>query len=366
MSRNTTATILLEHIKFNYLLANQSAPNSKNIAIIKANAYGHGLTAVAHYLKDDAAGFGVAIFDEAMLLRNNAITNEILILQGVNSKDELLIASENNLWITIHNVKQLQLLLTTPLNQSIKVSIKLDSGMHRLGLNKHDFIQAINSLCECSWVKNKMVLCSHFSSASNLTCQESKKQMATFFEVVNKVKQLNKNKEFELSLANSPALLGLPESLLDWNRPGIMLYGTTVFDTPHPLEQPLKPAMIFEAKIIGLRDIKVNDSVGYNQNWIAERSSKIATVSVGYADGYPRHAKNGTPVYLNHQVASLVGRVSMDLISIDVTDIIDVEIGDIVELWGDNIPVSLVAKHADTIAYELLTGVSNRVKRIYR
>jgi alanine racemase len=366
MSRNTTATILLDHIKANYWLANQWAPNSKNIAIIKANAYGHGMASVAHHLKGDVAAFGVAIFDEAMLLRNEGITNPLLVLQGVNSQCDLMTASENDLWITVHNIKQVEELLATPLKKAIKISIKLDTGMHRLGLNQQDFINAVVSLENCDWVNKNIVLSSHFSSASNLISDESQKQIDIFLDVVKRLNQRCENNEFELSLANSPALASLPESLLDWNRPGIMLYGSHLFDTPHLSDKALKAAMIFEAKVIGLIDVNEGESVGYNKKWTAKRASIIATLSVGYGDGYPRHAKNGTPVFIKQQIAPLVGCVSMDLISIDVTDIKSVAIGDMVELWGENISVNEVAKFSDTVGYDLLTGITQRVKRIIK
>ena len=363
MSRNTRAIINLDNIRSNFLLADQWAPQSKNMAVIKANAYGHGLVVVAEALQSLVPAFAVAIFDEAVELRKAGITKNILILQGVYHAAELRYASENDLWITLHNKEQLDLLLNTPLQQPLKVWLKLDTGMHRLGLDQKEFDKSLQLIKQCNWIDDDFIVSSHFSCASELASGESEKQLIKFKKMIQDAKL---PAEIELSLSNSPAIAHLPESNLDWNRPGIMLYGLPLFDGPHNSDQQLKPAMSFESEVVAIREVEEGEHVGYSNKWQATRRSKIATVAVGYADGYPRQATNGTPVLINGERAYLAGVVSMDLISVDVTDLSNVSIGDLVELWGEHLSANEVASYANTIGYDLISGVSRRVPRVYR
>ena len=367
MSRKTRAVIHLDHILANYLLANKWAPASKNIAVIKADAYGHGLVEVAKYLESTVSAFAVAIFDEAMILRQAGIKKEILILQGVSSVDEVTEIAENSIWTTIHNLEQLEIISSAPLNnklnERILVWLKIDTGMHRLGLSFAELKAALNQIKQCDSINDDIVLSSHFSTADELDNDETLNQIDVFKSVSAK---LNLPVKSKFSLANSAALAHYNEARLDWNRPGIMLYGLPLFDRPHKTDQELKAAMSFESSVIGITKIEIGESVGYGKKWTAAKSSTIATISVGYADGYPRHAKSGTPVLIKGQKAKLVGTVSMDLISVDVTDIDEVQIGDPVELWGENLSANDVASWAGTIGYDLITAVSKRVPRIYR
>jgi len=363
MPRNTRAIIHLDNIAKNYQLANKWAAHSKNIAVIKADAYGHGLLPVAKYLEKTVTSFAVAIFEEAAALRENGITKDILVLQGINSAEDLLRASQLDLSITVHQIEQLDIVINTPLEKPIKLWLKLDTGMHRLGLSESQLITALEKLKSCRHIDRPLVISSHFSSASDTNSQETAKQIRRFNEMNGRVKL---PEDTQYSLANSPAIVGYPESNLDWNRPGIMLYGLPLFDVPHKSDQQLSAAMTFESEIISLRQISKGDCVGYNQQWCAENSSLIATIAVGYADGYPRQASNGTPVLINGKRAKLVGTVSMDLISVDVSNIKNVAIGDSVELWGNRLCANEVARFSGTIGYDLISGVSKRVPRIYQ
>ncbi len=362
MSRQTQAIIHLDKIKQNYQLANQWAPRSKNIAIIKADAYGHGLLKVADYLQPHVAAFGVAIIDEALALRQAGISKNILVLQGVNEAEELQSASEANLWLSIHHPSQVELILRTELKKPIKLWLKLDSGMHRLGISPQQYPKAIDDLLACAWVDPALVLSTHFSCAGDLRSSISAQQLDVFNQLIaSQVSCQN----LERSLANSAALASIPESHADWNRPGIMLYGLPLFEQSHASDKALQASMTFNTQVIAVRQLKKGECVGYSRRWQAQRESRIATLAVGYADGYPRQAKDGTPVYIRGKLAPLVGHVSMDLISIDVTDIPQVQIGDKAELWGEHLSANRVAEYADTIGYDLITGVSQRVKRIY-
>jgi len=360
MSRNTRAIINLANIRSNFEQANRWAPQSLNMAIIKADAYGHGAISVAKSLAPIAPAFGVAIFEEAIKLREAGINNDLLVLQGSTCAEEFQIASEKSIWLTVHSLEQLEVLLSTELKKKLKIWLKIDTGLHRLGMGLSDFASAIQMINECRWLDDDFVVFSHFSCASDLDNEETLCQFSRFKSMLE-----NLPNQHQLSLANSPAIVGFPETNLDWNRPGILLFGLPLFDKPHSSDHSLKAAMSFESEIIGIRTVETGEYVGYGQNWIATKSSIIATVAVGYADGYPRQAKNGTPVIVRKQRAYLTGTVSMDLISIDVSEIPDAQVGDKVELWGENLSANEVAKFADTIGYDLVTGVSKRVPRIY-
>jgi len=363
MPRKTRAVIHLDHILANYLLANQWAPASKNIAVIKADAYGHGLVEVAKYLDSSVSAFAVAIIDEALILRQNGIKKDILILQGVHTPDEVLAIAEQNIYTTIHNLEQLKIILSANLNKKICVWLKIDTGMHRLGLNSAEFSEVVRSIADNESINHSLVISSHFSCSDELDNGETFNQINKFRELVA---SSNLPADAQFSIANSAATAHYEEARLDWNRLGIMLYGLPLFDRPHKTDQQLKAAMSFESSVIGIRQIASGEAVGYGKNWVASRPSTIATISVGYADGYPRHAKSGTPVLVNGQRAILVGTVSMDLISVDVTDLSEVQIGDQVELWGEHLSVTEIASCANTIGYDLITGVSKRVPRIYK
>ncbi len=359
MPRNTKAIIHLDAIKANYQLANQYAPQSKSIAVIKADAYGHGCIQVAQALETQVPAFAVANFEEAIQLREAEITKPILILEGVNQPGELEYACNHDLWIMVENKVQANLITQTPLKARLKAWLKLDTGMHRLGLDDSNLSDTFEQLKQCSHL-DVMTLCSHMASASDVTSNMTSEQMQCFEKMTS---GLLKQSELTLSIANSAALTGFPETRLDWNRPGIMLYGLSPFDHPHPTDKKLQPAMTFTSEVIGLRQLQKGKTVGYRGTWQAERPSTIATIAAGYADGYPRHAANGTPITIAGQQATLAGRVSMDMITADVTDCTGIKIGDPVELWGKTINANMVAHSAKTIGYDLVTGVSQRVPR---
>ena len=364
ISRNTFAEIDLNAIKENYEYACLCAPNSRNLAVIKANAYGHGLIEVAKALEETVPAFAVAVMSEAIKLREAGISKPILIFQGAQTEDELRLAGRNNFWLCIYSEHQIDLVRKTSISNPVTLWFKLDTGLHRLGLSNDCLLESLKKLEGCPWVNEKRVIYSHFSSSDELQSLESNLQSENFEQQLKDI-EVEEGTELEFSLANSSAIANLEKTHNQWNRPGIMLYGMKLFDGPHVSEHKLKPAMSFYSSIISIREISAGESVGYGKKWTANRDSKIATLAVGYADGYPRHAKNGTPVLINNRRVPLVGRVSMDLISVDVTDLDEVDIGDKAELWGKKLSAHEVAEFADTITYDLLTGVSERVPRFY-
>jgi alanine racemase len=356
MARPTRAIIDLQALRDNFALATQLAGGGQCMPIVKANAYGHGAARIASALEPLAPALGVACIEEALELRDAGIKKPILLLEGYFSSEELSLAAEHNFWLMVQNDWQLALLKETSLSRPVTAWLKLDTGMHRLGFDPHrakDIYQQMQALPQ---VAEKIVIATHFASADDLDSDFTEQQINLFRQHTTAIGA-------PCSLANSPGLLGWPESRAEWNRPGFMLYGQSPFTTPHAEAAKLKVVMTFRSAIMALRDVAAGETVGYANTWTAARPSRIATVPVGYGDGYPRHAENSTPVLINGQRAQLVGRVSMDMITVDVTELGGVSIGDEVILWGQQLSANEVAAHAETIGYEIMTRMHNRVPR---
>ncbi|WP_413692823.1 alanine racemase [Psychromonas sp. KJ10-2] len=356
MARSATAVIKLSAIRQNYLYAKSLAAPAKAIATIKANAYGHGAIQVANELSDVADAFAVACIEEAIELREAGIKQPILLLEGFFTADELAYISEFNLWCVVHSQYQLDAIQAGEFEQPINVWLKMDTGMHRLGFYLTN-MQTLGSNLKKMPQVNNITHITHFSSADDLSSIRTEQQTALFLETIGELPG-------DISIANSSAVLSkaMPDRV-QWVRPGIMLYGASPIDNPE-IAKSLAPAMTFKAKVISERIIEAGECVGYNALWKAEKPSKIGTVSIGYADGYPRHAGTGTPVLVNGKKSQLLGRVAMDMIMIDLSMFDDQDcIGFEVEFWGDNIPVNEIAQCADTIGYTLLCGISRRVNK---
>lgn len=363
MGRPTKVIVNRQAIKNNLALANSLAPTSKFVSVIKANAYGHGLIEIAETLADSTDAFGVACIEEAISIRKAGVKNPILLMEGLFTEDELQIASEKNFWLMIENKFHFDALLSAKLSNPIKIWFGIDTGMHRLGFQQNSIYEDIKILESSSNVKKPIVIASHFASADNLRSNFTQIQIDRFDKHMSNIK-LNRD-AYEESLSNSAGLIGWVDSHRDWERPGYLLFGNSPFMHSHEVENLLEPAMEFKSKIISVRSVSAGESVGYGQNWTAKRDTKIATVTVGYGDGYPRNAKNGTPTLVNNKICPLVGKVSMDMITIDVTDVREVNIGDDVVLWGHDLPVNKVAKYCDSIGWELLSRITSRVPRFY-
>lgn len=338
--------------------------NSKLIVVVKANAYGHGLLELAQVV--DTSDLAVAIPEELNQLRSAGIKNRIWVLEGFFSRNCIL-HTKSVIWL-VHSFWQLELLKEMSeenLLETIDVCIKLDTGMHRLGFNEADLVLVNQYIKQMPKVR-PYALMTHFSTSDHVGSSQVLSQIKHFDDIRSKYNL----QTLKQSLANSGAVCFYPESYRDYVRPGIMLYGASpAVNTQLPVS--LKPVMSLQSAVIAIHHIKQGESVGYGGTWIADRDTIVATVAVGYADGYPRHAPNGTPVAIissndaNAKIVQLIGRVSMDMITVDVTDADDVEVGQQVELWGKHISIDKVAKLSGTISYELLTSVSSRVPRVY-
>jgi alanine racemase len=361
MSRPAKIIIDLAAIQTNCRLAQTLAPHSKTVAVVKADAYGHGSIEVSKALEKQVEMFTVSCLEEALILRQSGLRKPILLLEGCFEKSELKIAMANNCELVVHSSLQLEQLLNTPLEIPIKIWLKIDTGMHRLGISPHEVESMYAKLAASENVKD-IVLMTHFAHADDVGGPQTTMQINRFEDCTQPI-VANTNQKVELSMANSAALLAWHHTRVDWNRPGIMLYGLSPFAELIYEAKELIPAMSFESQVIALRDICSGESVGYGCTWIAQRASVIATIAVGYGDGYPRTAKSGTPVLINNQRAPLVGRVSMDLISVDVTDLVNVQMGDKVLLWGKELSANEVAGWAGTVGYELVTRMPRRVTR---
>ncbi|MBM7061244.1 alanine racemase [Pseudomonas sp. UL073] len=356
--RPLVATIDLAAIRHNYALAKRCAPGRQAFAVVKANAYGHGVREVVAALGEVADGFAVACLEEAAEVRAVLPHGRLLLLEGCFATDELPEAARLGLDLVVQDAAQLDALLATPLAQPLNVWLKLDSGMHRLGLGADAVRQAFARLRQAPQV-GELNLLSHFACADERGHALTEQQVEQFLALLDL--------EFDQrSLANSAAVLTIPAAHMDWLRPGIMLYGATPFAELSAAELGLRPAMSLTAQLIAVREVAAGESVGYGASWVAARPSRIGTVSCGYADGYPRHAPSGTPVLIHGTRVPLAGRVSMDMLSVDLSDLPQAQVGDAVELWGAQLAVDEVAQAAGTIGYELLTQVTARVPRRYR
>jgi alanine racemase len=353
--RPARALIDLQALRDNYRLARELT-DARALAVIKADAYGHGAVQCAHALADTADGFAVACIEEALELREAGIQGPILLLEGFFEAAELALIVEHNLWCVVHSLWQVDAIEHTAVAAPVTAWLKLDSGMHRVGVSPAEFAQAYQRLLASGKVA-KVVLMSHFSSADELDNPRSQEQVAQFTAACEGLSA-------EVSLRNSPAVLGWPQVPGDWVRPGIMLYGASPFEQPHPQADRLVPVMTLESKVICVRELPAGEPVGYGQHFVTDRPMRIGVVAMGYADGYPRHAPTGTPVMVAGKRSRLLGRVSMDMLCIDLTEVPEATLGSPVELWGRNVLVSEVANWAQAIPYQLLCNLK-RVPRHY-
>jgi alanine racemase len=365
------AIVDLQALQANYRFLKNLAPNAQAMAVIKADAYGHGLLACAQALSN-ADGLAVARIEEALSLRQSGIKNKILLLEGVFSEQEFKAAFEHDITIVIHDVVQLRHFKSfKPIdNQKINCWIKVNTGMNRLGFSLQE-LQAIAQEIAQSEFINCEALMTHLANADVCDEHGHSGNQLKIAEPLQKFEQAKKifPKIKQYSVANSAAILAFPEAHSDWNRPGISLYGSTVFEN---FSSKLKPVMQLSAPVLAIHKVKQGESVGYGSTWTTEKDTLIAVLGIGYGDGYPRHAKNGTPVLINNQEYCLAGRVSMDMITVNLVDNKhNVKVGDKAILWGasddktQRLSADLVADFAETISYELFCGVTGRVIKDY-
>ncbi|MDA9211317.1 alanine racemase [Methylophilaceae bacterium] len=345
--RPLKATINHQALLSNFKYIKKVANQSKVMSVLKANAYGHNLIDVAKTLKK-SDGFAVLSIDEAIQLRKNNFDQTILLLEGFFGKEEVNIASELKINVTVHNQRQIDLINQSKPITPINIHLKINTGMNRLGFMPDEISYLLEEFNSNPYIGD-IILMTHFSTADEK--KGIKEQLSVFNFIAD-------NYNYPASVANSAALIRYPESRLDWVRPGIMLYGLSPFENKTPKDLDLIPAMSLTSEIIAVQDIKAGGSVGYGFDFKANKDMKIGVVACGYGDGYPRHAKKGTPVAIDGHLSSLVGRVSMDMLYVDITKIPSADIGSKIELWGEQIFVDSVAQFSGTVGYELICAIS--------
>ncbi|GGJ96826.1 alanine racemase [Pseudomonas matsuisoli] len=354
--RPARALIDLSALRHNYRLALELS-SAKALAVIKADAYGHGAVRCAEALEGDAQGFAVAAIEEALELRAAGVTKPILLLEGIFEPSELALVDAHDLWIVVHSAWQVDAIERANLRQPVTVWLKVDSGMHRVGFHPYEYAAIWRRLQATGKVRD-IVFMTHFSRADEPDCPRTAEQLATF-------EAAREGLSGETSLCNSPALLAWPQVRSDWVRPGIMLYGASPFEMPQEQVSRLVPVMTLESKVIAVRELPPNEPVGYGARFVCERPTRVGVVAMGYADGYPRHAPTGTPVCIDGRPGRIIGRVSMDMLTVDLTDHPHAGLGSTVEFWGRNVLASDIAMTAGTIPYQIFCNV-RRVQREYR
>ena len=348
--RPIVARISLDALANNLRVARQHAGQSRIFSVVKANAYGHGLTrALRAFSASD--GFGVLTVDEAANLRQMGVDKPILLLEGFFQASELPAIVELGLIPVLRSSEQLTLLSRHPFSAPVDVFVKFNSGMNRLGfpLERFDLVMG-----QVKTLKNvqSITLMTHFATADDE--RGAAWQAEPFLNIAG-------SSGLPLTMANSAALLRYPQFNSNWVRPGIMLYGASPFADASAESLSLKPAMTLQSEIIAVQHLKAGKGLGYGCIWQADKPTKIGVVACGYGDGYPRHAPSGTPVLVNDKPTRTLGRVSMDMLYVDLNELPDAGVGSAVTLWGEGLPVEDVARSAGTISYELLCALAPRV-----
>jgi alanine racemase len=349
MSRPILAFVDLSALERN-LHSARRLTSARIMAVIKANAYGHGLLRTAEAL-NDADGFALLDIADAVRLREAGFRQTLLLLEGFFSAGDLPTMAEYDLTTVIHSAHQLAMLDAYPRRGGLSVWLKVNTGMSRLGFEP-DAVPAVMAQLRDHAAIRDVTLMTHFANA------DVAEGVAVQLEKFN---SLAGAYSMPRSLANSAALLRYPATHADWVRPGIMLYGSSPFAEKSAEDFSLRPVMTLSSEIISVRDIQPGQQVGYGGLFRADRRMRVGVVACGYADGYPRHAPTGTPVLVNGQRTSTIGRVSMDMLSVDLTALADAAVGSRVVLWGEGLPIDEVAHAAGTISYELLCALTARV-----
>ena len=360
MTFGARALIRLGALEHNLEVVRESAPGCKVMAVIKANAYGHGMVPVAQHLEHVDA-FAVARIPEALELRANGINAKIILLAGAINTDELAVAMEHDFEPVVHCPEQIHL-LDNYLGGKVNIWLKFDTGMNRLGFDTAAADEVIERLRQSRGV-DEIRLMTHLASADELDGKTTPRQLERFRPIV-------RGFDGDVSIGNTPGTLGWP-AVTDarsefgfhgdnWIRPGIALFGVSPFGDKTGVELGLKPVMQFEARLIAVKPLPSGAKVGYKGAYRSDTESMLGIISAGYGDGYSRHFRSGTPVLINGRKVPLIGNVSMDMIAVDLGEGATDKVGDVVTLWGDGLPVEEVAPWAHAIPYELVCGVMNR------
>lgn len=358
MSPRAQARIDLDALQSNLQCVRENAPDSRVMAVIKADAYGHGMLRVAQVLAG-ADAFAVACVAEAVALHGAGQDKSIVVLEGFADAGELQQVLEYGLEPVLHHEPQLRMLEQLRLDVPIRPWFKIDTGMHRLGFSPDRVGELVARAERCPAIEKPLRWMTHLACADDRRSSSTDIQLQCFDEALRGVAG-------ERSIANSSGILGWPASRGDWVRPGIMLYGASPFSGGLAEQDGLRPVMSLTTQLIAVNRHRQGEAIGYGGAWVCPEDMPVGVAAIGYGDGYPRHAATGTPVLVNGREVPLIGRVSMDMITLDLRSQPEAQAGDPVQCWGDELPVERVAQHAGTIAYALLCGVTQRTERIVR
>ncbi len=366
----TRALIDLAALRHNLRRVREVTPGKHIMAIIKADAYGHGLIRIARALASGVNSLGVARLEEAVRLRDAGIRESITLLEGFLEAAELAVIVQQRLNVVVHRPEQIAILEQASLKQPLGVWLKVDTGMHRLGIAPAEAKFAWQRLQSCSGIETLGVM-THLANADDRGDNFTLRQLECFTEMTAEIatcrdalgsREAGRRERPPCSIANSAGILGWPASHADWVRPGVMLYGVSPFTGGHGELEGLQPVMTLCSRLIAVNRLHKGDAVGYGGSWVCPEDMPVGVIAIGYGDGYPRHAESGTPMLVNGRRVPLIGRVSMDMITVDLRSQPQARVGDPVVLWGKGLPVEEIARYASTIPYELLCGVARRVE----
>ncbi|UHQ21583.1 alanine racemase [Lysobacter sp. 5GHs7-4] len=354
MARPTSASIHTDALRHNLAQARTRAPHSRVMAVVKADGYGHGLERVARAL-EGADAFGVAALSDADRLRAAGLSQPIVLLSGFDEADDLPQLRRLGVETVVHHHSQIEMLEQAADGEPIRCWLKIDTGMHRLGFAPEQVREAYARLSALAGVAGNIVLMNHFASSDEFDKPQTRAQLQAFAESTAGL-------DGARSLANSAAVLGWPDAHADWIRPGGALYGISVVEGTTGADFGLRPAMTLSTRLIAVNRVRRGERIGYAATWECPEDMNVGVAAIGYGDGYPRAAPSGTPVLVGGQAAQVIGRVSMDLMTIDLRGIPDARVGDPVLLWGPELPVERIAEVSGTIGYELTCSITRRVR----
>lgn len=358
MSRAAVAILSTQNLLHNLNVIKERVKPAKVIAIVKANAYGHGIRSVGLKLQNQADMLGVASIDEALTLRKVGVTTPIMLNQGIHEAAELPIAAAEKFHVVFNNETQLKWLNDSQLNQPITAWLKINTGLTRLGFNVSDAKEVYHQLEDHPLTEKPVRIMSHFSCADQKEHPLNAQQITLFNEFIQDHKT-------EYSLCNSAGIMTFPDCFYDYVRPGIMLYGVSPFKGKTCEDLGLKPVMTVKSNLISVQRHAKGSSLGYGARYTLSNDTLVGIIAFGYGDGYPVSAPDGTYVLINQIKCPLIGKVSMDMMAVDLSNCPDAQVGDSVTLWGDDLPIETLAESSSSIVWNILTSVQNRVKFIW-
>ena len=358
MARPTQALLSNESLKHNVAWIQKRIGHSKIIAMVKANAYGHGIRSISQHIASDVAMLGVASVDEAMMIRNIGLNTDIMLAEGVFEPEEWGVASAYHCQVVIHHATQIQWLYTLEPHQKVRIWLKVNTGMNRLGFHPRDIPELYALLRNNPRIQSPMGILSHFASSELADDPKTAQQASLFRSMIASLPDFSG----PVSLCNSGGILNRSQDFYDYVRPGLLLYGVCPSSHTTGQELGLRPVMTLQSKLISVYTAPGNDMVGYNGQYQCPEDMPVGVVAIGYGDGYPFTARNGTPMRVNNVVCPLIGRVSMDMIAVDLRPCPWAKVGDEVTLWGQDLPVESIVPFTQESCYTLLTGLQNRVR----